>query len=343
MKKLLILLGLMTAVTVTLLPFSTELWRRSFSTHTSPEYEWKQLAPPGSGTHQHEWKPGTYPSAVVPIKALNGDLWMIGQKRAWSSKDGIKWQAFEKNDWGERISTKIVFFKGTFLVTGGMEYAANQFLNEIWTSTDGTRWKKSVEHAEWSPRKGHTLVEFGNNLWLFGGETSVDEHKAPAEFINDIWRSEDGKSWVKVMDESPWEVRGNPRVTVFLDKLWLIGGQGLSDIWNSSDGKVWSKVIDECPWGNRYDYGVLVFNNRLWILGGRQANPRNAFQDVWSSADGITWRLHTARAPWTPRSGNFSIAFKNELLLYGGKHTGHADSFSGDIWAMQRIIQEGPH
>ena len=341
MKKLLILFGLATAVTVSLLSFSTELWRTSFRRHASPEYTWQQLAPPGSGTHQHEWKPGTYPSAIVPIKSGNGELWMIGKKRAWSSQDGIKWQAFDKHDWGERISTSAIFFKGTFLVSGGMDYATNRFLNDIWTSTDGTTWKEGVQDAEWSPRKGHGLVEFQNKLWLFGGETSVDEHKAPDEFINDIWTSEDGKRWIRVLEKAPWPVRGNPRVIVYDDKLWLIGGQGLSDIWNSSDGKVWSKIMDECPWGNRYDYGVLAFDNRLWIFGGRQANPRNAFQDVWSSPDGITWQLQSARAPWTPRSGNFSIAFRNQLLLYGGKHTGHDDSFSGDIWAMERVSNKG--
>ena len=335
MKKLLILTGLMTAATISLLS-SSEMLRKSFGGDTSPEYRWEQLAPPGSGTHQHEWKPGTYASAIVPVKAFDAQLWMIGQKRAWSSKDGVRWQAFEKHDWGERISMNSIFFKGTFIVSGGMEYATNRFLNEIWTSTDGTNWKKNIPNAEWSPRKGHTLVEFKDKLWLFGGETSVDEHRSPDEFINDVWNSDDGLHWKKVMDEAPWPLRGHAKVTVFQKNLWLLGGQGRSDIWRSEDGKTWSKIKEECPWGNRYDYGLLVFDDRLWVLGGRESDPRKAHRDVWSSPDGVTWHQEWKQAPWTARSGNFSVAFKDKLLLYGGKHTGHKDSFSGDIWAMAR-------
>jgi hypothetical protein len=69
----------------------------------SPEFKWRQVAPPGSGTHQYEWKHGTYPSAIVPVVGANSDLWMIGQKKAWSSKDGITWQAYDKIDWAKEF------------------------------------------------------------------------------------------------------------------------------------------------------------------------------------------------------------------------------------------------
>lgn len=110
----------------------------------------------------------------------------------------------------------------------------------------------------------------------------------------------------------------------------------MSDVWRSADGKIWSKLSDESPWGKRYDYGLNVFDGRVWVLGGRQADPHNAYRDVWSSHDGLTWKLESAKAPWSPRSGNFSVTFNDKLLLYGGKHTGHKDSFSGDIWALRR-------
>src|SRR5687768_15465963 len=101
MKKLLILSGLMTAVTISLLS-SSELLKKSMIADASPQYIWQQLAPPGSGTHQHDWKKGTYPSAIVPVNTSDNKLWMIGRKRAWSSKDGVTWEAFDKHDWGER-------------------------------------------------------------------------------------------------------------------------------------------------------------------------------------------------------------------------------------------------
>jgi hypothetical protein len=262
---------------------------------------------------------------------------MVGQKKSWSSSDGIKWTAHDKHDWGERISTVPVFFNNTFFISGGMDYKSKTFLNEIWSSKDGKTWTRTVANAAWSPRKNHAVVAFGNKLWLFGGETSVDKDLAPDKFVNDVWTSSDGIRWTKVMDEAPWEVRAVPRVIVFKDKLWLIGGQGQSDIWNSPDGKTWIRLKDECPWKDRYDYGVMVFDNLLWVYGGRESNPRNAYNDVWFSPNGVNWIQQTAEAPWTRRSGGFSIAFQDKLFLYGGKHTGHEDGFSGDIWTMESV------
>jgi hypothetical protein len=338
MRTVFLVLGLVTAATVLLISYSTRHLPAEIkgTVAKTSSYHWTEAAPPGSGTHQHEWKPGTYPSAVVPLVGHGGNLWMIGQKRSWSSSNGIQWKAFDKHDWGERISMGAVYFDNAFWVTGGMEYATNTFLNEIWSSSDGRQWTLKVEHAEWSPRKGHTLVSFRNKLWLFGGETGVDEHRAPDDYVNDVWSSTDGLQWTKVMDNAPWAVRGNPKVIVFQDRLWLIGGQGQSDIWNSDDGENWTKIQDHSTWGDRYDYGLIVYDDHLWILGGRESNPRNAFNDVWYSSDGKNWVQQTEHAPWTRRSGGFSVAFKDKLFLYGGKHTGHKDGFSGDIWTMSK-------
>lgn len=342
MKTFFLILGLLAATVVMLIPLSPVGKANEILSPVklSPRYKWTQVAPPGSGTHQYDWKPGTYPSAIVPMKAFDGDLWMVGQKKVWSSKDGIKWHAFDKHDWGERISMAYVFFNNTFWILGGMEYATNTFLNEIWSSRDGVNWKRTVSNAEWSPRKGHTVVEFKNRLWLFGGETRVDEHRSPVEFVNDIWSSADGIHWESVADNAPWELRGRPQLTVFKDRLWLIGGQGHSDVWRSDDGKDWRRLKNDAPWKDRYDYGLHAFDNFLWVIGGREENPRNAYKDVWFSHDGVNWQLQTDEAPWTRRSGGFSVAFGNKLFLYGGKHTGHEDSFSGDIWTMEPIISK---
>jgi len=341
MKTLFIFLGLLTAITVVFISASSVFDKKTFKKFSntakplSPEFKWTQVAPPGSGTHQYEWKPGTYPSAIMPIVGINDNLWMIGQKKAWSSNDGIKWHAYDKNDWGERISMAHIFFNNKLWVFGGMEYSTNRFLNEIWSSTDGKNWTREVEHAEWSPRKGHTVIVFDNKIWLFGGAISVNEDKTPNEFVNDIWSSTDGIRWTKVNDSSPWTVRHNPTVLVFKNKLWMMGGQGHTDSWNTANGKDWSPVKTDVPWKDRYDYGALVFDNLMWVYGGRGSEPRNAYKDVWFSIDGSHWRLQTENAPWTPRSGNNSAVFKNKLWLYGGKHTGHKDSFSGDIWTME--------
>lgn len=336
-KRIYVLTGITAALAAAIMTFPTAVKTARVEEVLSPRYKWTQVAPAGSGTHQHEWKPGTYPSAVVPLVAFNDKLWMVGQKRSWSSNDGIHWQAFDKKDWGERISTTPVFFHNTYWISGGMDYKTKRFLNEVWSSKDGKEWSRVVTNAGWSPRKNHTVVEFKDRLWLFGGETSVDQDLVPKDFINDAWSSSDGIHWTKVMDEAPWEVRGQPRVIAFREKLWLVGGQGHSDIWNSSDGKNWTKISDKSPWKDRYDYGLASFDSLIWIYGGRGADSRNAYNDVWLSPDGVNWIQQADEAPWTRRSGGFSVVFQDKLFLYGGKHTGSSDSFSGDIWTLQKV------
>lgn len=342
MRTLFIIIGIIAAVAIIVLSASRDrdnvAINKAIIMPVSPEFRWTQVAPPGSGTHQHEWKPGTYPSAIAPVHAFNDELWMIGQKKAWSSEDGIKWQDYDKHDWGERISMAQVFFKDKLWVTGGMDYATNTFLNEVWSSADGKAWTRTLDHAQWSPRKGHSLVVFKDMLWLFGGEVSVDKDRAPNAYVNDIWSSVDGIHWNSVSGNAPWQMRGNPRVAVFKNALWLVGGQGHSDIWRSEDGRNWKQMKSDVPWKGRYDYGVIVYDNLLWVFGGRAGNPRNAHHDVWFSIDGLDWRLQTEAAPWTARAGNNSVVFKDKLWLYGGKHTGHKDSFSGDIWVMERGV-----
>ncbi len=346
MRALFLVFGIVTAVGVILISFSGmqhENGMKEFyapARPISPEFKWTQVAPPGSGTHQFEWKPGTYPSAICPLAGTNNDLWMIGQKNAWSSLNGIKWEAHDKYDWGEKISMAYVSFKNKFWVLGGMEYASNTFLNDIWSSSDGKNWNMTIEHAEWSPRKGHTVVEFENKLWLFGGAIGVDKDKSPNKYVNDIWSSTDGIRWTNVLEACPWVARDNPRILAFKGKLWMVGGQGHSDIWSSSDGKNWTQSESDVPWKGRYDYGALVYDNLIWVFGGRDSDPRNAYRDVWYSIDGSHWRLQTDNAPWSPRSGGNSVVYKDKLWLYGGKHTGHEDSFSGDIWTMEPIYKE---
>ena len=294
MKTFVMILGFMTAATVILLPTGVLRGndsRESSALTPSPQFKWTQVAPPGSGTHQYEWKPGTYPSAIEPLSGPHDGLWMVGQKKSWFSADGIHWKDFNKKDWGERISTASVYFDGKLWVSGGMDYATGRFLNEIWWSEDGKTWTRAATPPEWSPRKGHTLAVFNRKLWLFGGAVTANEDKTPKDLVNDIWSSGDGIHWELVTDSAPWPVRYGPGILVFKDQLWLVGGHGHSDIWRSANGKDWKRISIDSPWGDRFDNGVAALNGLLWVYGGREANPRNAYYDVWFSQDGSNWHL----------------------------------------------------
>jgi hypothetical protein len=305
---------------------------------------WERAAPPGSGAFPGEWRPGKFPLGLVPIRAFRDELWMLAQAMAWSSGDGLSWAQQRKDDWGSRIGQAYVFFRGELWMSGGLEYDSRSFLRDLWRSTDGARWQRAGE-AAWPAREGHTVVAFRDKLWLFGGAVHVAADRSPDGFVNDVWSSEDGVAWTQVTAAAPWPVMDSPRVLVFQDALFLLGGQGHAGVWRSPDGVSWTSLSPAPAWGARYDQGMTLFAGRLWVFGGEPA-PRQvrrpgvavqALNDIWYSADGVTWLPQAEHGPWSPRSGGTSVVFQDKLWLFSGKHTGSPDNWGGDIWTMQVV------
>jgi hypothetical protein len=300
-------------------------------------YQWEQVLPFGNGSFPEQWKPGTFPLGITPIKAFNGTLWMIGQKAAWWSADGTNWTRLPKNDWGERIYTAFIYFQDKAWMFGGMQYKEKQFVNDVWFSADGSTWERAGT-AQWQPRGGHTMIFFKNKLWLFGGANGVLPDGTLNTFLNDVWSSEDGIHWTEETAAAPWTARDYPKILVFRDTLYMLGGQGHADVWRSANGTSWKQLIAEAEWQKRYDYGALVFDNRMWVFGGRDTSANHnaaAKNAVWFSDNGVIWNKQTEHAPWTVRSGATSIVFKNRLWIFSGKHTGGKYNWGGDIWTMR--------
>ncbi|MGX5853359.1 hypothetical protein ACWKW6_06930 [Dyadobacter jiangsuensis] len=304
-----------------------------------PVYTWKEILPAGNGSHQYEWKSGTFPMGLVPHVAFNnGNLWMVGQKASWSSADGITWIRHSKNDWGERIWLTGIYFAGKLWQTGGMRYKERELTDEIWNSENGSDWRK-VANGKWGPRKGHALVVFKNKLWLFGGTSKVSRDFESLEMKNDVWSSPDGLQWTLETAHAPWSPRDLPHVVVVRDTLYMVGAQGIADVWRSADGKNWTQLTAEAGWKSRYDMGVHVFDGKLWVFGGRDPNPdhhKGALNDVWFSSNGTDWFRHAEHAPWSVRSGGNSVVFRNHLWIFSGKHTGADPVWKGDVWALQK-------
>lgn len=208
------------------------------------------------------------------------------------------------------------------------------FQNDIWNSADGITWNQ-VGQAEWTPRGAHTVVAFKGKLWLLGGADHVKEDRGTDRFLNDVWTSDDGLKWTQASAAAGWAPRDYPRVVVYHDELYLLGGQGHADIWSSADGASWTAVSPEADWKRRFDYGAHVFDGKLWVFGGRTGDPKTtALNDIWFSSNGRDWSRQTDHAPWGPRSGGHSIVYGGKLWIFSGKHTGAADSWGGDIWTM---------
>lgn len=296
---------------------------------TAADYPWVMSLPPGTGRFPEVCGEGQWPMAIVPLVALEGKLWMVAQKNVWSSRDGIRFTAQPKTDWGERYGEAYVFFKNKIWMLGGMR-AWDDFTNDVWYSSDARQWKQATPSAAWCPRRSHGAVVFNNRIWVLGGAVSTGQpDQVPSRFLNDVWCTADGDSWTQVTEDAPWSPRDGHVSLVFDDKMWVIGGGGKRDVWNSANGRNWTRATGQAEWGQREGNGGVAFDGRLWIFGGRGLN------DVWHSQDGTHWQPATAHTPWGPRTTVHSVVFADKLWIYSGK-TGRQDSWAGDVWSMVR-------
>jgi hypothetical protein len=213
---------------------------------------------------------------------------------------------------------------------------------------EGTiNWERLVSNgpAMFSPRHSHATCTFKcphkantDCIWLTGGRTELYRtfNLQMEDRTSDIWWSEDGKIWNKVMEVTgdfiqgignfdakiggevaPWYSRYGHSLDAIdtdgdgIDDLMVLMG-GFSpmpsnDIWISPNGTTWF-YESNASWKERAYHATAVFKNRLWVMGGTPLN-----NEVWSgyfvkdpSQRGgykIGWSLQTdeGKAPWAPR------------------------------------------
>ncbi|MBE7558846.1 hypothetical protein HS125_07805 [bacterium] len=285
---------------------------------------------------------------------FDGKIWVLGGQAsnynspvthtsdAWYTENGLDWNvATGAAPWSPRAFHASVVFKNKMWVIGGtrFEYPGGGVFyedlnNDVWSSPDGTNWRREVEHAPWSPRGEHVALVFHDRIWLMGG---VDRNR-----YNDVWSSPDGVNWVVENASAPWTPRSGHAAVVFKDKLWLIGGRisgpqiALSDVWNSEDGRTWGRVLETGPW----DYGIprqkhacLVYDNKLWLVGGEHLM---GFADVWYSENGLHWTRAVDYAPFGYRTDHAMVVFAERMWLLGGRlqtaGLGAVEVNRNDVW-----------
>ncbi len=166
---------------------------------------------------------------------------------------------------------------------------------------------------------------------MFGGWNGT-------EVNNDIWNSSDGINWVEVTKHAPFDPRAAFAMTVFKNRLWLIGGlyfdknsdiKDKNDVWVSSDGTNWKRVVKHAQFSPRGGHSAIVFNNKIWIMGGFAESS-----DIWSSIDGKNWKIETKSTPFGSRGGHANIVFDNKIWIIGGIFVDKKNTFNSlsDVW-----------
>jgi len=237
----------------------------------------------------------------------------------------VRWERVtEQAAFSPRDTAEDAVFGGRMWLSNGY-YHGNVLHRDLYNSTDGITWNQ-VSNA--TPYPGYAeLAVFGGKLWAVKGE---------------VWQSENGIEWTKILDKTPFGRRGYGELLVLADKMWQIGSA--DDVWNSSDGRTWTKVADDLAYGRRYAAAVAVYGERLWLLGGAIKTPNNppekgyehstTYNDVWTSADGSEWTRVLEHAPWSPRQWFAARAYAGKLWVIGGYDNVNAANLA-DVWHTQ--------
>jgi len=219
-----------------------------------------------------------------------------------------------------------------FLYGGWNPFHKDQTNNEMWSSSNGKDWQ-FLGNAPWERRHCSGRAMFKNKFWIIGGDCNQGHYQ------NDIWTTEDGIHWSKILDSIPWIPRVNFGVQVFNDKIWLLGGervnitiaedeQAFNDVYYSEDGIHWTKSEAPLPSG-RAHIGKFTATDKLFLIGGTEYHNKNAVSDVWNSEDGKTWSLVLKTPPWKKLCYSNFIEFDNKLWIMGGN--GPAGN-TNDVW-----------
>ncbi len=207
-------------------------------------------------------------------------------------------------------------------------------------------------------------------LWLTGGRT--DPYRTYELEIEDrtadVWYSENGGQWSKVMELSgdfingvgnfnakhnaevaPWYSRyGHSLTSLDVDDdgiddiMILMGGYDpipSNDIWVSPNGTSWH-FCGYAPWAERAYHSTSVFQKKLYIMGGTPLS-----NDVWSGTVRkdiskscgykIRWVMEVKNgdAPWAPRCAMCSVTQVRrelEVMSDGNGDSGNIDDEDDD-------------
>lgn len=198
----------------------------------------------------------------------------------WRSTDGADW------DNVFQISTRytavgghsVVSFKDRTWILGGSTEMGDT--SDIWSTSVPTVWGLIPTSTVFEPRRRFASLTFKDSLWVIGGFSGSGSGLTN---FDDIWKSEDGKEWVKVGEHTDFGYRQSHTAVVFEDKMWIIGGvkegDRTNEIWYSSDGETWINATPEDSFVPVSGHTSLVFQDKIWILGGGTAEEDNL---VWT-------------------------------------------------------------
>ncbi|UCD27462.1 MAG: hypothetical protein JSV03_10085 [Planctomycetota bacterium] len=232
----------------------------------------------------HSWKLVSDNTPYDPYSRMvvyAGKVWAI-YNSVWNSDDGIHWhKVLDKAPCNAGAHQGAVVFKDRIWLLGSDP--------SVWWTTDGVKWTCATDHASYGDRASCAVASYDGRLWLMGGRM-VGANNPPElcykdyTTYNDVWCSEDGANWTRVLEHAPWPPRMWPVAAVYDGRLWLIGGfdnvhrKNLGGVWTTQDGRTWQRFHAIQQFAPRHAVTRYIFNDSLWVVAG---NTWPVVNDVW--------------------------------------------------------------
>ena len=252
----------------------------------------------------------------------------------------------------ERDGAKLHWFNGKYWLLGGWSpgsqpaWGGSLTTNEVWSSVDLVNWRLELPHAgnppvsgegaRWRPRHAFGSVVHDGYLWVVGGDhLDLDANRS------DVWRSNDGLTWERVLSAGPWGRKRLPIVGVYAGAIHVLGGEideppapgaATRQHYRSVDGKTWEQLPD-MPFGRSAVYKAIEHCGLLLVIGGNagSASERVLRNDTWAW-DGSKWRQQSSSAPWSPRMWIDVAEYDGKIWALSGRS--EVDQFldEGGAW-----------
>lgn len=174
-----------------------------------------------------KWQTVGQSSSLPPIvfyaaASFRGAMWILGgfngreaTAEIWRSTDGLVWtRVVNRAPWSPRAGAKAVVFQDRLYMLGGGIIDGAQ-ANDVWSSADGSSWRRETEQIA-PERPMGTPIVFDGKLWLVGANRS-------GAFSSAMAVSNDGKTWRAQV--APWSPRGGVAVWTDGRNLYVTGGK----------------------------------------------------------------------------------------------------------------------
>jgi len=297
----------------------------------------------------------------------------------WKSRDrGKTWEKILETDdddhWPARAYFQAVRKGRSMYVLGGQNFkleenncplgvpdcppfiSSSDFFNDVWRSQDGIHWKQMTDSAPWTARAGLSSVVHRGEIYVMAGSFNDDPAVIGGPptrvYFNDVWKSRNGRDWVKLTGNAPWAPRAGAIAVVKNGYIYLIGGEDgficlpgsacppyFNDVWRTRDGANWELVTDTAEWPARPGHQVVVMKNHFILFGGfgLSTDPNAPFKpsnpmDMWTSKDGAHW-TQISDSPWNAASPEDIKYDFDALVVNQGwwfKRTSSIYTFGGD-------------